>query len=68
MKKIILICNLVLFSSLLFAQSVEIKDSEATPNTLIQINDEGSAGSITIPEATTVNMQDSIHRSSLILQ
>jgi hypothetical protein len=44
--------SIVLLTNLIYSQSVDIKDGSA--NTLIQINDEGNAGSITIPDATTV--------------
>ncbi|MFC1785982.1 hypothetical protein ACFLZA_01290 [Candidatus Neomarinimicrobiota bacterium] len=54
MKRTFLLLFPVLYLNLIYSQSVEIKDSEATPNTLIQINDEGSAGSITIPDATSI--------------
>ena len=48
MKKYRFSISLFLFLSLpLFAQSVDIKDG--TSNTLLQINDEGNAGSVILP-------------------
>ena len=41
-----------LFSIFSFAQ-LTVKDQESTPNTLLQINDEGTAGSITFPNVGT---------------
>jgi hypothetical protein len=52
MKNALLCIIPLLLLNLIIAQSVDVKDGEA--NTLIQINDEGTAGSITIPDATTV--------------
>ena len=44
--------SLVLLTNLIYSQSVDVKDGDS--NSLITINDEGNAGSITIPDATTV--------------
>lgn len=54
MKKSYLVLIPLIFN-LIYSQSVVIKDGETIPNTLIEINDEGAAGSITIPDATTVS-------------
>ncbi len=52
MKRITIILIILVFTSSTYSQSVEIKDDEN--HTLITINDEGTAGSITIPDAITV--------------
>ena len=36
-----------------FAQ-LTVKDQDATPNTLLQVNDEGNAGSVTLPSLSTI--------------
>ncbi|MFC1785983.1 hypothetical protein ACFLZA_01295 [Candidatus Neomarinimicrobiota bacterium] len=48
MKKTSLILITLAFASFVFAQSVIIKDGETSPNTLLEINDEGTTGSITL--------------------
>lgn len=52
--KIKLIILTLAIASIAFTQSVIVKDSEATPNTLIEINDEGTTGSITLPSGGVV--------------
>lgn len=47
MKTISLILISIVLASIAFAQSVDVKDSDG--HTLIQINDEGTAGSIELP-------------------
>ena len=51
MKRISLILITVTFTSFAFAQSVIIKDTDT--NSLIEINDEGTTGSITLPSGGT---------------
>ena len=53
MKRLTLLSvSIVLLTNLIYSQSVEIKDSADNP--LITVTDEVTAGSITIPDATTV--------------
>ncbi|MFC1786235.1 hypothetical protein ACFLZA_02595 [Candidatus Neomarinimicrobiota bacterium] len=52
MKILSMISLLVLLTSIVFSQSVEIKDGES--NVLTQFNDEGTAGSITLLDAISV--------------
>ena len=47
-----LICIFILSIST-YAQ-LTVKDQEATPNTLLQVNDEGNAGSITLPPLSAI--------------
>jgi len=49
MKILTILITLLIFSSLTVAQSVIVKDGETEPNTLLEINDEGATGSISIP-------------------
>ena len=53
MIRISILALLLIINSFIFAQSVDVKDSDK--NTLIQITDEGKAGSITIPDASTLS-------------
>jgi len=53
MKILSMISLLVILTSLVFSQSVEIKDGES--NVLTQFNDEGTAGSISLPDAGAVD-------------
>ena len=52
MKKLTIILTVILITNYSFSQSVEIKDGDPSPNTLLQINDEGSTGSISIPSGS----------------
>lgn len=57
MKNLVLCLIVLLLSNFVFAQSVDVKDSDG--HTLIQINDEGDdGGSITLPDASTVSSTD----------
>lgn len=48
MKRTLIILITLVFASFTFSQSVIIKDGETEPNTLLEINDEGDTGSITL--------------------
>ena len=52
MKKLTILITMLILTSFTFAQSVIVKDGETVPNTLLQINDEGATGSISIPTGT----------------
>jgi len=56
MKKLILLTlfAFLLTSANIFAQ-LTVKDQDATPNILVQFNDEGTAGSITFPPLSTIS-------------
>ena len=57
MKNLLLYIIVLILSNFIFAQSVDVRDSDSY--ILIQINDEGDAGgSITIPDATEVLYTD----------
>ena len=43
-----LVLSITLISSISHGQLV-VKDQESTPNTLLEVNDEGIAGSLTLP-------------------
>lgn len=44
---------LFLYANLNIFAQLTVKDQEATPNTLLQVNDEGTFGSITLPETNS---------------
>ena len=48
MKKLLLLVTIITITTIAYSQSVTIKDGESSPNTLLEINDEGSTGSISI--------------------
>ena len=54
MKNMISLCvTLLLFITQSILAQLTIKDQESTPNTLLQVNDEGNAGSIYLPYLST---------------
>ncbi len=52
MKNLILLILLVLSPSI--NAQLTVKDQDATPHTLFQVNDEGNAGSITLPQISSM--------------
>jgi hypothetical protein len=48
-----IILTFSLFTISIFAQ-LSVKDQETSPNTLLQVNDEGAAGSITLPSLSSI--------------
>ncbi|MCB0743918.1 MAG: hypothetical protein KDC67_08445, partial [Ignavibacteriae bacterium] len=60
MKNILLhIVILLLFSTFTNFAQLTIKDQESTPNTLLQVNDEGTAGSITLASLSSISVPTS---------
>ncbi len=53
MSKLTIAVLIILFISTNSFGQLIVKDQETTPNTLLQVNDEGSAGSITLPAVLT---------------
>lgn len=69
MIKILVLSVLLIFSNFTdsFSQ-LTVKDQEATPNTLLQVNDEGTAGSITLPPLSSItNFANKLYNIGSIL-
>ena len=60
MKQLIILFSILsLFTFSTFFAQLIVKDQEATPNTLMQFNDEGSSGSITLPPLSSIGTSTS---------
>jgi len=53
MKTLLLFFITIILSAFTFAQSVNVKDGDS--NTLLQVNDEGTTGSITLPSLSSID-------------
>ena len=53
-KLLVLISAIVILSNFFIYAQLTVKDQEATPNTLLLVNDEGTSGSITLPPLSSI--------------